>query len=880
MAEAADAMMGEIVGAASGLVGRAPAPRSSSLASSLPPPPILVPSAAAPLNIKRWRAAALPALLACVALPCRADDIGLRLSILTRESGQPVIVDLSSQLGLIFIGLLVFAATTAALHITGRHSWMRRLAAQDAEIGELQARLQRAEIFMAGERHIVVAWGATNADPEIEGDVRLVIGAGAPRRVLGFTQWLDGPDARRLEQAVDRLRQKGEGFNLSAEGTDGKRLEIDGRAVAGRALMRIREVMGDRLERIRAEEKYARLAGEMAALQAVLDAAPHQIWLRYPDGRLAWVNKAYADAVECRHPNEVIGRGVELIDRPLRERIAIENEHAPYRGRVATIIGGNRTMLDVADVRTAFGSGGIGVDAAEAEALRIKLEAEMATHVRTLNELPIAVATFDRQQHLRFSNDAYRKLWSLDADYLKSHPADGEILERLRADRRIPEQVDFRGWKQGVLEAYRRSETSEQTWHLPDGRILRVVANPTPDGGVSYVYHDMTERLTLEAQFKALSRVQSETLDSLKEGVAVFGPDGRLKLANAAFGSIWRLHAEALMDNPHIDEVIRRCPLAAGGEAWPLLRAAVTEFTDTRRSISHRASRSDGMVVDCDTAPLPDGATLITFSDVTGNENAARFLQEKNDALETAAKLKNDFIQNVSYELRDPLQSVTMAAAMLADETIGALNAKQKDYADTAKRSADALLSLMNDIFDLASIDAGTIELSIVDVEPARAIDAVSAALSDQLAKAGVRLEIDAPLGLGSFPADAGRVRQILFHLVANAIGFSSPGQSVRVGARWDEGDMLLTVSDDGRGIPAEIRSRIFERFESHTRGSTHRGVGLGLSMVKAFMDLHRGEVSLASEPGRGTTVTCRFPAARSAAQQERDASLAADRAA
>ena len=309
--------------------------------------------------------------------------------------------------------------------------------------------------------------------------------------------------------------------------------------------------------------------------------------------------------------------------------------------------------------------------------------------------------------------------------------------------------------------------------------------------------------------------------------------------------------------------MIRRCPLAAGSETWGRLQSAITGLTETRQSMTLRDLRPDGLVVECVTAPLPDGATLITFSDVTASENAARFLQEKNEALETAARLKNDFIQNVSYELRDPLQSVTMAAAMLADEAVGPLNAKQKDYAESAKRSADALLSLMNDIFDLASLDAGTIELDLESVEPTKAIESVASALSDQLAKAKVTLEIDAEPGIGAFEADPRRIRQILFHLLANAIGFSSPGQSVRIAVRREAPDMVFTVSDDGRGIPAEMLSRIFERFESHTRGSSHRGVGLGLSMVKAFVELHKGHVTLDSEPGRGTIVTCRFPTSR-----------------
>jgi signal transduction histidine kinase len=598
----------------------------------------------------------------------------------------------------------------------------------------------------------------------------------------------------------------------------------------------------------------------MAALHSVLDSLPQPVWLRYHDGRLAWVNKAYAEAVECRHPNEVIARNVELIERQDREQIARANDALPFRGRITAIMAGKRTQLEVIDARTPFGSGGIGNDVSEIEALRTQLEAEMATHVRTLNELPIAVAIFDRKQHLRFNNAAYQKLWKLDPAVLAGNPAESEILDRLRAERLLPEQVDFRAWKQSVLDGYRKTETSEHLWHLPDGRILRVVASPAPDGGLNYVYDDMTERVTLEAQFKALSRVQSETLDNLKEAVAVFGSDGRLKLANAAFSTIWQMPPELLQNDPHIDEVIRHCPFGENNRIWSALHEAITSLKESRQSITLKEARADHLVIECATAPLPDGATLVTFADVTADENNSLFLKERNDALETAARVKNEFIQNVSYELRTPLQNVTLAVEMLADETVGKLNEKQSDYSQAAMKSVDSLLSLMNDIFDLASLDAGTLDLDIEAVNPADQFAAVAAALNDRLTKAGVLLALDIPADIGVFSADPQRVRQILFHLVANAIGFSSPEQQIRLSARREEHAMVIRISDQGRGIPEEALARIFERFESHTTGSNHRGVGLGLSMVKAFVELHRGTVNLETKEGSGTVVTCRFP--------------------
>jgi signal transduction histidine kinase len=803
-------------------------------------------------------------LSACLSTAASANDSGvdsgLRLSILTRDSGAPIIMDMTGPLGLIFVGLVILTTTTAVLHIVGRQRWAKRMAAQNQEIGALQAKVQQAEIFMSGERHVVIAWGNASGEPDIEGDISLILGAGAPRRILGFSQWLKASDARKLEEAVDRLKLRGEGFTLAFDGTAGKRLEIDGRAVSGRAVMRVREVSGDRLEKLKAEENYGRLAGEMAALHAVLDAVPQPVWLRYPDGRLAWVNRSFAEAVDCRHPNEVISKGMELIDRPQREKIAAASKDAPFKGRFTAIVSGKRTVMDVCDVTTPFGSGGIANDASEIDLLRIQIEAEMAAHVRTLNELPIAVAIFDRKKHLRFNNAAFQKLWGLDSAFLRTLPGDGEILDHLRAERRIPEQVDFKSWKQSMLEGYQKSETTEHVWHLPDGRMLRVVASPTPDGGINYVYDDMTERMTLEAQFKALSRVQNETLDSLKEGVAVFGSDGRLKLANAAFATIWRLHAEALQDSPHIDEVIRRCPMATDSKTWVALSAAITGLTDARLGLKLRDVRPDNSVVDCATAPLPDGATLITFADVTANVNAELFLQERNEALETAARMKNEFIKNVSYELRTPLQNVTMATGMLADETAGLLTQKQKEYAEAAQKSADALLSLMNDIFDLASLDAGTLELDNGAVSPANEIASVSSALADRLAKAKVVLKQEIAEDADTFRGDAQRIRQVLYHLLANAIGFSAEGQTVIISARRDHQHMVLSVSDQGRGIPEEALGRIFERFESHSNGSNHRGVGLGLSMVKAFVTLHHGQLDLRSTPGEGTTVICRFP--------------------
>ena len=142
---------------------------------------------------------------------------------------------------------------------------------------------------------------------------------------------------------------------------------------------------------------------------------------------------------------------------------------------------------------------------------------------------------------------------------------------------------------------------------------MRVVTTPNPDGGVTYLFDDVTERLDLARRFQELIRVQGEILDNLAEGVAVFGSDGRLRLANSAFGRMWNLSPQTLSERPHIETVSALCqPLHGDDAVWRALREAATAI-DSREAISGRLERRDGVVVDCMTVPLPDGATLVTF---------------------------------------------------------------------------------------------------------------------------------------------------------------------------------------------------------------------------------------------------------------------------
>jgi hypothetical protein len=325
---------------------------------------------------------------------------------------------------------------------------------------------------------------------------------------------------------------------------------------------------------------------------------------------------------------------------------------------------------------------------------------------------------------------------------------------------------------------------------------------------------------------------------------------------------MWNIGADRLAEQPHIDEIVRYCgALAPREEIWAEIRSAVAGSADTRLGLACRIERRDGSTLDCGAQPLPDGATLLTFIDVTASVNVERALTEKNDALERASRLRDDFVHHVSYELRSPLTTIIGFTQLLGDETVGALNPRQREYAGHIMRSSGALLAIINDILDLASIDTGSLELTRETVDIRETIEAAVRGIEDRLAESSLRLEVDAPSDIGSFVADGKR-------------GAPDPVQPALERGR------LLGARPDRAGHRTQERRRGYPAGQRPGKRHPPRGARKG---VRAVRDPHLGHPSsrrgpravdrallrraawgsrrARSTPGAGTTVTCVFPA-------------------
>jgi two-component system cell cycle sensor histidine kinase PleC len=234
---------------------------------------------------------------------------------------------------------------------------------------------------------------------------------------------------------------------------------------------------------------------------------------------------------------------------------------------------------------------------------------------------------------------------------------------------------------------------------------------------------------------------------------------------------------------------------------------------------------------------------------------------------EAASRAKSDFLANMSHELRTPLNAILGFSEMIYSTSVAGSNpARSEEYARLVHDSGNYLLALVNDILDLAKIEAGRFELRESDADLASLVDDTVRLMADRLANAGLTLVTDIASDVPLLRADERALRQILINLLSNALKFTPVGGEVAVFSRVSgSGDVVLGVRDTGIGIAPCDQLRVFQSFGQgrHDIVTGERGTGLGLTIVKGLTEAHGGRVDLASTPGTGTCVTITLPAAR-----------------
>ena len=694
----------------------------------------------------------------------------------------------------------------------------------------------------------------------------------APEDLFGV---LDPHEAKRLRQAYQALRDNGSNFDLAIAGPDGHRFfNLIGRR--GRDYER--SMAYDVLWLQETTAQHARLTDEQIAraraereedlLRHALDLIPLPVWLRGPDLGVARVNRAYADLLDATVGTVVADQKelfvTDLAGRDLAKKALSEGETA--RTREKAIFQGVRRHFAVAETALESHEGyatlGHALDMTEYHGLEGEMKRQEKAHRGILEQLRTAIGVYDRDTRLVFYNTAYVELWGLSDAWLAGKPSLTEILEKLREERKLPEEADYRKFKQDRLKLFTDlMEPFEDMLYLPDGKVLRRMVSPHPGGGIIVTFEDVTSRLELESSYNTLIAVQRETLDNLDEAVAVFGSDGRIKLWNPSYARMWGLHPENLDSSPSINHLLERKKTYFTDDDWQSVAELLRGLALHREPMKGRLARKDGTLLAYATMPLPDGGVLVTFRDITDTVRVEQALREKNAALEEAEQLKLDFLANVSYQLRTPLNAMTGFAEILGYEYFGSLNEAQKSYVTSILEAGEHFLNLINDILDLSSIEAGYLSLSTEACQPAEILAGVRDLMEPWVRQEELHFHAEIPEDLGTIQADSRRVKQVLMNLIRNAIAHTPPGGTIALSGEGGPDEVRITVRDTGSGIDPEDHERAFKPFERLKED--HKGgmrAGLGLTLVQNIVRLHGGRVDLQSRKNAGTEVTIHMP--------------------
>jgi signal transduction histidine kinase len=670
-----------------------------------------------------------------------------------------------------------------------------------------------------------------------------------------------------LVEALAKLRETGVGFDLEINDRMGR---LAWRAAGTRA--RIGERDADLLCFRDVRDAAAEAAGyesEIAKLRSMLDAVPVAVWLRGEGLKVEDCNLAYVQAVEAESREAAIRDARELTGGTRGGSGMTLAGNVRQTGVAQTIqqhvvVGGARKLWEIHEAPLGDGErlAGFALDLTRSEDAEIALKRHVAAHGEVLEKLSTAIAIYGADRKVRFFNRAFTDLWGFDSAWLRSGPEIGEVLEVMRERRQLPETADFPAFKAERINQFTSLlEPVEELLHLPNNTAIRQMITPHPLGGILYTYEDVTDRLALERSYNTLIDVQRESLDNLAEGVAVFGGDGRLKLSNPIFAKLWGATKESLEGEPHIADVVEGArALFETEDDWEVVKSRLVGMITSREEASGRLQRADGRHIDYAVIALPDGSVLARYLDVTASSQVERALRERAEGLEQADRLKSEFIANVSYELRTPLNTIIGFTEILDNEYFGELSARQKEYSAGILEASQRLLVLINDILELASIEAGRIALDIGPVDAKAVVDAVYTISHEYAREQDLTFEVDCPANIGMLEADERRLKHALYNLVSNAIKFTPAGGTVTLRARRDGHFIVFSVTDTGIGIPEDERSQVFDKFvRGRDADGRQVGVGLGLSLVKSLIELHGGAVAIDSGD-TGTTVICTLP--------------------
>ncbi|MDR3187402.1 MAG: PAS-domain containing protein [Holosporaceae bacterium] len=685
---------------------------------------------------------------------------------------------------------------------------------------------------------------------------------------------IDAKDAEDLSFHFNRLKKVGASFKITVKTlandnkieVSGSRLMINGIETV---LLWCSNITSSSCQVASLEQKLSDAMAKINWLSEILDALPIFVWRRNKKLGIMYCNKIYADALDT-NVEKILLDNIPLVPGNLFGQGHSLAENAKKCNRSQSIaqfviINGIRKKLSIHEcVASNENLIGFAVDVTAEENLAANLDRVMTANCEVLESLSTAIAIFNENARLIFFNSAYQRLMKLEAGWLHAKPTYAEILDESRNNRQLPEHADFQAFKKSQLALFTSITSSvQEMMHLPNGKTLRLIIAPYPMGGLSFMYEDVTDSLTLQRKNNTLLAVQKETLDNLYEGITVYGSDNRLKIVNNAMLKIWKLDKNRPLvewRSTHLSEMLEalKDSLNYGTDWHVFLEDAISNLTD-RIAKTGKLLKNDNSVILFSYIPLPDGAHMHSFIDITDTCVVENAIMEKNQALKAAQKLRFEFVSGISTELKEPLNVLIGFAELLMHQYFGALNEKQTEYCRCILDASNQLHQLINNLLEMVSIDIDStnLELSVFPLEDA--LD--EAILSLEKRAKGKNIDVvrnysaDGPL----FSGDKTRIKQALFNILINAIQFTPPNGKIEAIVTSDDSHMKIIIKDQSIGRSKIEKKKVFKRTANRISFLGADSNSISMPLVRTLIELHGGTLSISSEV-EGTSVICSLP--------------------
>ena len=687
---------------------------------------------------------------------------------------------------------------------------------------------------------------------------------------------LQQKDAENLSLAFNRLKQNGQPFEADVSTLTDRNIKICGsRIIIGgletvvlwcQNITETFHIMSDIESNLFAAQE------EINSLKEILDTIPIQVWKRNNKLEIVYCNKAYADSLN-NSPEKVVLNNIPLIPGAIFGQGHSLAETArkskkPQKISQFAVIDGVRRKLSINESPTINNEIiGYALDITKSESLSSNIDKIVTANHEVLENLSTAIAIFGEDTRLSFFNSTYQRLMKLETSWLHSKPTYGEILEERRNNRQIPEHADFQVFKKEQLALF-TSITSplQELLHLPSGKSLRVVVAPYPLGGLIFIYEDVTDSLILQRKNNTLLAVQKETLDHLYEGIMVFGSDNRLKIVNQAFLKIWNIDntsAEKLK-GCHLSEMMDMMKSGLDyGDDWKVFRSnAISNFTD-RINKTGKLTKIDNSVILFTYTPLPDGAHMHSFMDITDTYRVEQAIMEKNEMLKSSQNLRFELISGISIELREPLNSVIGFAELLLNQYFGNLNQKQLEYCKYILSSSNQLNELIGNLMEMVSIDLEEEKLNISSFSLKETLEEVVSSISKRAQEKNIDIIRTYDKDDIIYSGDKIRIKQAIFNVLINAIQFSSLNGKVNLRLTIDNQNVKIIITDNGEKYRDPSPSRkVFQRSNSKSVNFINSDANnVSMPLVRSLLKMHGGSLHIAfNDAERCTNVICSLP--------------------